>query len=225
MPSPKHRPSSFPRPTAAAAADIGDRAARATGSGAGLIRAAIMDPIAELTEPGDRGPGPDRGTAAAMAGIVARTAPAIRSGEGPSRAAITALITPKSAPFSGRMAYFARISAASQALEAINGSFRETLRPRQRGRPGRHPGVRRPRIGDEAHYTCSGGGKLSANFSQADAAKGEVKLTFDTGRELSLPQVLSADGGRYANAGIEFWIKGQSATLTMNGVKETCSTQ
>jgi membrane-bound inhibitor of C-type lysozyme len=77
----------------------------------------------------------------------------------------------------------------------------------------------------EAHYTCSGGGKLSANFSPPDAAKGEVKLTFDTGRELSLPQVLSADGGRYANAGIEFWIKGKTATLTMSGVKETCSTQ
>jgi membrane-bound inhibitor of C-type lysozyme len=82
-----------------------------------------------------------------------------------------------------------------------------------------------PALATEAHYTCSGGGKLSAKFSQADAAKGEVKLTFDTGRELSLPQVLSADGGRYANAGIEFWIKGQNATLTMNGVQETCSTQ
>ena len=82
-----------------------------------------------------------------------------------------------------------------------------------------------PAVATEAHYTCSGGGKLSANFSPPDAANGEVKLTFGTGRELSLPQVLSADGGRYANAGIEFWIKGQSATLTMNGVKETCSTR
>ena len=77
----------------------------------------------------------------------------------------------------------------------------------------------------EAHYTCSGGGKLIAKFSPPGAAKGEVTLTFDTGRELALPQVLSADGGRYANAGIEFWIKGRSATLTMNGVKKTCSTQ
>jgi len=33
----------------------------------------------------------------------------------------------------------------------------------------------------------------------------------------------SAIGG--ADADIEFWIKGQSATLTMKGVKETCSTQ
>jgi membrane-bound inhibitor of C-type lysozyme len=82
-----------------------------------------------------------------------------------------------------------------------------------------------PAVATEAQYTCSGGGKLSAHFSPPNAAKGEVKLTFSTGRELALPQVLSADGGRYANAGIEFWIKGRSATLTMNGVKQTCSTQ
>jgi membrane-bound inhibitor of C-type lysozyme len=77
----------------------------------------------------------------------------------------------------------------------------------------------------EARYTCSDGSKLTAQFSPPDTAKGSVALTFGTGRELKLPQVLSADGGRYADADIEFWIKGQSATLTMKGVKETCSTQ
>jgi membrane-bound inhibitor of C-type lysozyme len=77
----------------------------------------------------------------------------------------------------------------------------------------------------EARYTCSGGGKLTARFSPPGSPKGGVALTFDTGRELTLPQVMSADGGRYANGGIEFWIKGRSATLTMNGVKETCATQ
>jgi membrane-bound inhibitor of C-type lysozyme len=81
-----------------------------------------------------------------------------------------------------------------------------------------------PAVAIEAHYTCSGGGKLSANFSPPDA-KGKVKLTFDTGRELSLPQVLSADGGRYAKGDIELWIRGQSATLTMMGIEETCATQ
>ncbi len=79
-----------------------------------------------------------------------------------------------------------------------------------------------PAFATEAHYTCSGGDKLTAQFSPPGAAKGGVKLTFDTGRELGLPQVLSADGGRYADADIEFWIKGRSATLTMKGVKETC---
>jgi membrane-bound inhibitor of C-type lysozyme len=82
-----------------------------------------------------------------------------------------------------------------------------------------------PALATEARYTCSDGSKLTANFSPADMAKGSVALTFGTGRELKLPQVLSADGGRYADADIEFWIKGRSATLTMKGVKETCSTQ
>lgn len=77
----------------------------------------------------------------------------------------------------------------------------------------------------EAHYACSGGGKLTARFSPPGSPKGEVALTFDTGRALNLPQVMSADGGRYANGGVEFWIKGRGATLTMNGVKETCAAQ
>jgi membrane-bound inhibitor of C-type lysozyme len=76
-----------------------------------------------------------------------------------------------------------------------------------------------------ARYTCGDGSKITARFSPPATAKGSVALTFETGRELKLPQVLSADGGRYANADIEFWIKGRSATLTMKGVKETCSTQ
>jgi|HubBroStandDraft_2_1064218.scaffolds.fasta_scaffold807257_1 membrane-bound inhibitor of C-type lysozyme len=80
-----------------------------------------------------------------------------------------------------------------------------------------------PALAMQAHYTCSDGSRLSADFSPPDANKGEVKLTFGTGRELRLPQVLSADGGRYADADIEFWIKGRSATLTMKGVKETCA--
>jgi membrane-bound inhibitor of C-type lysozyme len=82
-----------------------------------------------------------------------------------------------------------------------------------------------PALAAEARYTCSGGGKLTAKFSPPGSPKGEVALTFDTGRKLNLPQVMSADGGRYANGGIEFWIKGRSATLTMNGVKETCATR
>jgi hypothetical protein len=90
----------FRSKTAAAEADIGDRAGRAIGSGAGLIRAAIMDPMA----PGDRDPALDLEMAAATAGAAAQTAPAILSGEDPSPAAITALTATKSAPFAGRMA-------------------------------------------------------------------------------------------------------------------------
>ncbi len=82
-----------------------------------------------------------------------------------------------------------------------------------------------PVLAVEAHYTCSGGTKLTARFSPPGSPKGKVSLIFDKGKELDLPQVMSADGGRYANAGIEFWIKGRSATLTMNGVRKTCATR
>ena len=81
-----------------------------------------------------------------------------------------------------------------------------------------------PALATEARYTCSDGSKFTAQFSPPDTAKGSVALTFGTGRKLKLPQVLSADGGRHADADIEFWIKGRSANLTMKGVKETCST-
>jgi membrane-bound inhibitor of C-type lysozyme len=77
----------------------------------------------------------------------------------------------------------------------------------------------------ETRYVCSGGAKLIADFSPPSLTNGRVALTFATGRRITLPQVMSADGGRYANNDIEFWIKGRNATLTMNGVKETCSTR
>ena len=77
----------------------------------------------------------------------------------------------------------------------------------------------------EFHYTCSGGAKLTAQFSPPGAAKGHVDLKFASGRTITLPQAMSADGGRYANKDIEFWIKGKSATLTRRGARETCSTR
>jgi len=78
----------------------------------------------------------------------------------------------------------------------------------------------------EAQYDCSGGTRLTAHFSPPSTAKGQVVLSFDgSGQKLTLPQVISADGGRYANDSIEFWIKGQSATLTRDGNKETCNTK
>lgn len=76
----------------------------------------------------------------------------------------------------------------------------------------------------EFHYACSGGTKLTARFSPPSAANGRVELTFGTGRTITLPQAMSADGGRYANKDMEFWIKGNGATLTRSGTSETCST-
>jgi membrane-bound inhibitor of C-type lysozyme len=77
----------------------------------------------------------------------------------------------------------------------------------------------------EAHYECSGGTRLTARFSPPSVAKGRVALTFETGRKIILPQVMSADGGRYADNDVEFWIKGRNATLTRGGHAETCSTR
>jgi membrane-bound inhibitor of C-type lysozyme len=54
---------------------------------------------------------------------------------------------------------------------------------------------------------------------------GTVALTFETGETITLPQAMSADGGRYADKGVEFWIKGKNATLTRDGDSETCSTK
>lgn len=77
----------------------------------------------------------------------------------------------------------------------------------------------------EASYTCQGGVKLQATFSDPGASPGSVVLTFADAGEVTLPQVMSADGGRYAEGDVEFWIKGNSATLTRNGKSETCHTK
>lgn len=76
-----------------------------------------------------------------------------------------------------------------------------------------------------ANYTCSGGEKLTALFSPPDANGGRVKLTFGDGAVLVLPQQVSADGGRYAGGGVEFWIKGQGATLQRGAKVENCKTK
>lgn len=81
-----------------------------------------------------------------------------------------------------------------------------------------------PALATEARYACSGGTKLTARFSPPNAANGRVVLIFANGRKLTLPQATSADGGRYASGGTEFWIKGRDATLTRGGNSETCST-
>ena len=75
----------------------------------------------------------------------------------------------------------------------------------------------------QARYVCSGGTKLTAVFSPPSLTNGRVDLIFDSGRRMALPQVMAADGGRYAREGVEFWIKGRNATLTRDGQIETCS--
>lgn len=75
-------------------------------------------------------------------------------------------------------------------------------------------------------YTCSDGTRLQATFSPPAPTSGSVKLVMaQPPTEMTLPQVLSADGGRYAQGDVEFWIKGQGATLTRAGKQTTCRTR
>jgi membrane-bound inhibitor of C-type lysozyme len=78
----------------------------------------------------------------------------------------------------------------------------------------------------EVTYECNGGTQLTATFSApGQRSPGSVLLIFAGSRGAAwLPQVRSADGGRYAIQNTEFWIKGKEATLTRSGKSENCRT-
>lgn len=77
----------------------------------------------------------------------------------------------------------------------------------------------------EAAYQCTDGTTVRAVFS-APGPTGSARLTFDgKGGNISLPQAPSADGGRYADSGMEFWIKGKTARLTRAGAVTECRTR
>ena len=77
-----------------------------------------------------------------------------------------------------------------------------------------------------ASYVCEDKTQVVAIFSPPDASSGRVSLTLKGEAEaVVLPQVLSADGGRYANNEVEFWIKGRDATFTRDGKTQTCTGQ
>jgi membrane-bound inhibitor of C-type lysozyme len=77
----------------------------------------------------------------------------------------------------------------------------------------------------EAAYRCADGTAVRAVFS-TPAPTGSVRLTFaGRGGNVSLPQAPSADGGRYADSGMEFWIKGKTARLTRAGAATECKTR
>jgi membrane-bound inhibitor of C-type lysozyme len=76
----------------------------------------------------------------------------------------------------------------------------------------------------QASYRCADGTAIKAIFSPAGPA-GSMRLTFaGQRRPLELPQAPSADGGRYADGSIEFWIRGSAAQLTRAGVATECKT-
>lgn len=79
-----------------------------------------------------------------------------------------------------------------------------------------------PAAAVEARFTCSDGSRLEAVFTGGESEPGSVTLRFEQGPPLGLPQVISADGGRYADGDVEFWAKGKGGTLTRNGATVTC---
>jgi membrane-bound inhibitor of C-type lysozyme len=77
----------------------------------------------------------------------------------------------------------------------------------------------------QAAYRCADGTAIQAVFS-APASMGSVRLTFaGQRRPIALPQAPSADGARYADGAVEFWIKGNAASLTRKGAVTECKTQ
>ncbi|MBU6371077.1 MliC family protein [Patescibacteria group bacterium] len=80
-----------------------------------------------------------------------------------------------------------------------------------------------------AMFACDAGKTIDAAFyagSSTPATAGEppvpggsVSLVLSDGRSMTLPQTISADGGRYADASgsIVFWNVGDTATLAENG--------
>ena len=77
----------------------------------------------------------------------------------------------------------------------------------------------------EGHYRCADGTAVKAIFS-APGQAGSVQLTFARkAKSVVLPQALSADGGRYADGEMEFWIKGKTARLTRAGAATDCTTK
>jgi membrane-bound inhibitor of C-type lysozyme len=68
-------------------------------------------------------------------------------------------------------------------------------------------------------FFCPAGTFIVSQFLDTASGKSFVDLELSDGRALSLPQVISADGGRYANpsGSFVFWNKGSGAFIQENG--------
>lgn len=67
-------------------------------------------------------------------------------------------------------------------------------------------------------YSCAGSKTIAAEFFN-DSKPAQVRLALSDGRTFTLPQVVSADGGRYASASetLVFWTKGRTAFMQEGG--------
>jgi len=82
-------------------------------------------------------------------------------------------------------------------------------------------------------YSCDASKTIVAAFYQGEAKPvvagqmpiptGSVALKLGDGRSITLPQTISADGGRYANAdeSFVFWSKGNGAFITEKNLNNT----
>jgi membrane-bound inhibitor of C-type lysozyme len=78
----------------------------------------------------------------------------------------------------------------------------------------------------KANYKCDDGTRIVATFHNPRRGSGSVGLFFpNTGKQMNLPQGMSADGGRYVSGKTIFWIKGRQATLTRGHRNTTCGTR
>lgn len=68
-----------------------------------------------------------------------------------------------------------------------------------------------------AKFACADDKSIAANFGSDN-----VELSLSDGREMTLPQVISGSGARYANSdeSVVFWNKGNTAFIT-EGPDET----
>ncbi len=78
-------------------------------------------------------------------------------------------------------------------------------------------------VAGEVVYKCDDKTELTATF-RADPNAVDLVFKGSNARQ-NLPQVLSADGGRYAAGDTEFWIKGRQATLSRGQNKTVCETK
>ena len=73
-------------------------------------------------------------------------------------------------------------------------------------------------------FNCEDGTRLAATFFNPALGPGRVEIRFGgRAKKTILPQLPSADGGRYGTQKVELWSHGSRATLTRNGVATTCS--
>ncbi len=81
-------------------------------------------------------------------------------------------------------------------------------------------------LAKDVKYKCADGSRLTVTFTPPGDGFGIADLVFaDSGDKYTLPQALSADGGRYADENTEFWVTGKSAKLTRNGASTTCEVE